>query len=329
MIFRTISLFLVSLLITLSSYGHEVRPSYLELVQQNEDSYAVLWKVPAKGDLRLGLDVIFDESVENITHPVERFSAGSYTKRWRIRQANALVNTSIYIEGLDSTLTEALVRIEHLDGSVQISRLMPDNPSVLVEATPTATQVAKTYTALGIKHIWAGIDHLLFLVCLLLIAGTGKRILITITGFTAAHSITLVLSALNIVHVNIAAVEAIIALSIVFLAIEIAKGKRNSLTWQYPISVSTSFGLLHGFGFAAVLNEIGLPQTELAVGLLFFNAGVEIGQILFVTGIILLVRVLILVKINLLAPLLHKPVAYSIGSLASFWLIERSTVFLF
>ncbi len=322
-----ISLFL---LLASPSLGHEVRPSYLELVQQSEDTYSAMWKVPAKGNnLRLGLYVKFADDVENVTEPIEYFSGSSYIKRWRIRHDNALVNTRIYIEGLQSTFTEVLVRIERLDGSVQVSRLMPDNPSVMLEASPTAGQVAKTYTELGIKHILVGVDHLLFLVCLLLIAGSAKRILITITGFTLAHSVTLVLSALNIVNLSIAPVEAIIALSIVFLATELAKGKRDTLTWKYPASVSASFGLLHGFGFAAVLNEIGLPQTELAMGLLFFNVGVEIGQLMFIFAVILAIKMLVRIKLDIQQVLLQKPAAYCVGTLASFWLVGRSASILF
>ena len=311
------------------SYAHEVRPSYLELIQQSEDTYAVLWKVPAKGDsLRLSLTVRFADNVKNVTQAIEYFSNGSYIKRWKISHDQALINTTINIEGLQSTFTEVLVRIEQLDGSVQVSRLMPDNPSVLVEASPTAVQVANTYTRLGIKHILMGVDHLLFLVCLLLIARTTSRILITITGFTLAHSATLVISALGIVRLNVAAVEAIIALSIVFLATEIAKGKRNTLSWNYPVSVSVSFGLLHGFGFAAVLNEIGLPQAELATGLLFFNVGVEIGQLVFVVAVMLGIKILMHLKFNIQQPIVQKSIAYSVGSLASFWLLERSESFM-
>jgi hydrogenase/urease accessory protein HupE len=301
----------------------------LELIQQTENSYSVLWKVPAKGNnLRLALHVKFADDVKDITEATERFYVGSYTKRWKISHNNALIDTTINIEGLQSTFTEVLVRIKHLDGSVQMSRLMPDKPFVRVEMAPTTTQVARTYTGLGIKHILSGVDHLLFLVCLLIIAGTAKRILVTVTGFTLAHSLTLVLSSLGVVSLRVAPVEAIIALSIVFLATEIAKGKRETLTWKYPISVSASFGLLHGFGFAAVLDEIGLPQTELLTGLLFFNIGVELGQLLFVFVVIALGYVVVRTKIDVQHTIFQKPVAYCVGSLASFWLIERSTVFL-
>lgn len=309
--------------------AHEVRPGYLEIIQQSEDSYAVMWKVPAKGgQRRLALDVVFADDVETINKPVEAFSGGSYIKRWKIRRVQGLVDTRIFIEGLQSTFVDVLVRIEQSNGNVQMARLLPDDPSLIVQASPSTLQVAKTYTNLGIKHILTGVDHLLFLVCLLIIAGTSKRILITITGFTLAHSVTLVLSALDLVQLSIAPVEAIIALSIVFVATEIAKGRRETLTWKYPLSVSSSFGLLHGFGFAAVLSEIGLPQTERATGLLFFNVGVEIGQLIFVVLAILLMR-LVLFFLSGVQPILwQRPVAYGIGTLASFWLFERSMVFL-
>ncbi len=312
------------------SHAHEVRPSYLELIQQNENSYRVMWKVPARGnDMRLGLYVKFADDVEILTEPVERFSGGSYSKRWTISHPGALVNTRIVIEGLQSTFTEVLVRIERLDGSVQVARLMPDQPSLKVEASSTVWQILKTYTGLGIKHILMGVDHLLFLVCLLFIAGSTRRIVITVTGFTLAHSVTLALSALGIVKLAIGPVEAIIALSIVFLATEIAKGQRDTLAWKYPVLVSASFGLLHGFGFAAVLNEIGLPQTELAAGLLFFNIGVEIGQLIFVLAVILVIKALARLGPDIQPAHFQNPAAYCVGAVASFWLLERSAGFLF
>ncbi|MBW2190201.1 MAG: HupE/UreJ family protein [Deltaproteobacteria bacterium] len=185
------------------------------------------------------------------------------------------------------------------------------------------------------QHILGGYDHLLFLVCLLLIAGTGRRILVTITGFTIAHSVTLALSALGVVRVPVAPVEAAIALSIVFLAVEIVRGDPDSLTYRYPIAVAASFGLLHGFGFAAVLGETGLPQTEIPAALFFFNLGVEVGQIAFVVGIIFVYQLArsalgALGLRALAADRLHQlrtPAAYAVGSLASLWMIQRVATF--
>lgn len=187
--------------------------------------------------------------------------------------------------------------------------------------------VARQYTWLGAEHIWIGFDHLLFLVCLIWIAGTWKRILITITGFTLAHSVTLAMSALEIVRLPVPPIEAVIALSVLFLASEVTRGPRRNLTWRYPIAVSSAFGLLHGLGFAAVLNEIGLPTAEVITGLIFFNVGVEIGQVLFALAVILLLRGITLLARN---PALQRGrvlAGYGVGCIAAYWLIDRLAAF--
>ncbi len=186
--------------------------------------------------------------------------------------------------------------------------------------------VAVQYTWLGMEHIWIGFDHLLFVLCLIWIAGGIGRILVTITGFTLAHSVTLVLAALEVVSLPVPPIEAVIALSVLFLASEIARGEQDNLTWRYPIAVSSSFGLLHGLGFAAVLGEIGLPQTEVVTGLVFFNVGVEIGQIVFALGVVLVLRwmqgwVWFTAKGQ-------AAVGYCVGCVAAYWFVERSVGFL-
>ena len=187
--------------------------------------------------------------------------------------------------------------------------------------------VARQYAWLGTEHIWIGFDHLLFLVCLIWIAGTWKRIVITITGFTLAHSVTLGLSALEIIRLPVPPIEAVIALSVLFLASEVTRGPSRNLTWRYPIAVSSAFGLLHGLGFAAVLNEIGLPQAEVITGLIFFNVGVEIGQVIFALAVILLLRGITLAFGDV--ALRHGRVAagYAIGCVAAYWLIDRLVAF--
>jgi hydrogenase/urease accessory protein HupE len=183
------------------------------------------------------------------------------------------------------------------------------------------------------QHIWQGNDHLLFIACLVLIAGSWRRILITITGFTLAHSITLALAALELVRVPVPPVEAVIALSIVFLAREIALDRRDTLTWRHPIAVSSSFGLLHGFGFASALSDIGLPQTEIPAALLAFNVGVEIGQVVFVATILsifwLVTQSLKKLKFDSVNWLLNieKPMAYTVGTITMFWTVERISEF--
>ena len=181
------------------------------------------------------------------------------------------------------------------------------------------------YTRLGIEHIWTGFDHLLFVLCLIWIAGTWRRILITITGFTLAHSITLALAALEIVRLPVPPIEAVIALSVMFLAVEITRGRRNNLTWNYPVAVSSSFGLLHGLGFAAVLNEIGLPRTELLTGLVCFNIGVEVGQVLFALGVVLVLQ--LVNQWARFAVVGQTAVGYFVGGIATYWFFERTTGF--
>ena len=169
----------------------------------------------------------------------------------------------------------------------------------------------------------------------MLIAGTWRRILVTITGFTIAHSITLTLAALELIRLPVPPIEATIALSILFLAREIAHERRDTLTWRYPIAVSGSFGLLHGFGFASALQDIGLPQTEIPAALLAFNVGVEIGQILFVASMIGIVwlakRLLRTFHIHSIDDIrrLEKPIAYGVGGITMMWTVERVMVFWF
>ncbi|MDG2175169.1 MAG: HupE/UreJ family protein [Gammaproteobacteria bacterium] len=230
-------------------------------------------------------------------------------------------------------------RMTTLDGLARTAMLTPTQPQWQVPEEPTTGNVAKQYFALGVEHILGGLDHLLFVLGLLVIARTLKRILWTVTGFTVAHSITLSLSSLELVSIPIVPVEAAIALSIVFLAYEISREQHDSLTYQYPLIVSFGFGLLHGLGFASALGEIGLIQNEILVSLLFFNLGVEAGQIAF----ILLVTTTIWSlqkflrhrsKVSKVSAVLTDQrmdlmAAYVIGIPAAYWLIDRVTVFLF
>ncbi len=315
--------------------AHEMRPAYLEIRESAPEIYDVLWKVPARGtNERLSLHLRFADDVEVLGEPVSGFTAGAHIQRMRIRRVGGLTGTTVTIDGLTSTYTDVLLRLERLDGTAITHRLSPSSPSYVVEAEPGKIQVAATYTRLGIEHILLGIDHLLFVACLMFVAGGGRRLLITITGFTLAHSVTLVLSALELVRLPVPPVEAAIALSIVFLAVEIARGKRDSLTFRYPIAVSASFGLLHGFGFAAVLRDIGLPQHDIPTALVCFNVGVEIGQVSFVGALLLLVyaskgvlRWCVARSVDLLASRVRTVAAYLIGSVASCWLIERVAAF--
>jgi hydrogenase/urease accessory protein HupE len=324
----------VVILFGLSGIGftHELRPAYLELSAVSDQSYSVLFKVPGRGpQKRLALYLQLPEDTKFITPAKTTFTGRAFIERSTIKREGGLAGAEIGILGLSKTLTDALVRIEFNDGGTQTVRLTPQSPSFIVQDSPDKMEVIKTYFALGVEHILLGIDHLLFLLCLLIIAKTARRILITVTGFTIAHSITLILSALNIINIPVPPVEAVIALSIVFVAYEIARGAPDTFTYKYPVLVSASFGLLHGFGFASALKNIGLPQTEIAVSLLFFNVGVEIGQLVFISAIVILIFVLkkILNRSYDYFSNFEIPAAYVIGSLACFWMIERIYSFWF
>lgn len=310
--------------------AHEVRPAYLELTQTDTDVFDVLWKVPAMGNgLRLGLYVRFPENCEIISEPTAMFVGNAYLERSRIRAPAALVGSTIHIDGLKTTLTDVLVRIERADGTTQVARLMPETPSLVVEASPSAWQVAWTYLVLGVEHILLGIDHLLFVLALVVLVQGWRRLVGTITSFTVAHSITLALATLGFVHVPPGPTEAVIALSIVFLAVEIVHSRRGKecLTEKYPWIVAMTFGLFHGLGFAGALSEVGLPQHEIPLALLMFNVGVELGQIAFVLAI--LVAMACLRWLVRAFPAIEtitqwQVVPYAIGCVAAFWAIERT-----
>jgi len=325
------SIFSCLILFLLSSpvFAHELRPAYLELRQTGAETYDVFWKVPGRGEnLRLGLYVQFPEGCANLSEPRASFANNAFSERWSVKRAGGLAGGVIHIAGLSATKTDVLVRLERLDGTTQVTRLTPSSPSFVVEAAPGAIQVAITYVKLGIEHILSGIDHLLFVLALIIITGGGWKLVKTVTAFTVSHSITLSLAALGFVHVPQQPVEAIIALSIVFVASEILHGRqgRPGITARAPWIVTFSFGLLHGLGFAGGLSEIGLPEGHIPLALLFFSVGVEAGHFLFIGAVLALVAAGR--RMSLPAPPWVQPaLPYAIGSVAMFWVIQRVAAF--
>lgn len=329
--------------------AHEVRPAYLQLHQVDAQTYDVVWKVPGRGEMRLGLDVALPSGSVNLTPPRGVFAGEAYTQRWRFTRAGGLAGGTIGIDGLAATVTDVLVRIERVDGTSHVTRLSAAQPAFVVEAEAGRLEVAKTYLVLGIGHILGGIDHLLFVLALLFLVRGWRRVLATVTAFTVAHSLTLAAATLGYVHVPQKPVEAVIALSIVFVAAEILRLYRHadthttndvnasapSVSVRWPWIVAFTFGLLHGFGFAGALAEVGLPQNAIPVALLFFNVGVEIGQLVFIGAIFALVastrwavrraRPQALDR----APmgLLRLVPPYAIGAIAMFWVIQRAAAF--
>jgi hydrogenase/urease accessory protein HupE len=284
---RTLLLILSLAVCAPDAFAHELRPAYLHLRQTGAGTYDALWKVPARGEeLRLGLYVELPAGCANLTAPRGVFAANIYTERWSVQCAGGLSGGIIHIAGLSVTLTDVLVRLERLDGTTQVTRLTPSAPSFSVATMPSKTQVARTYLHLGVEHILFGIDHLLFVLALLLLVKGWWRVVQTVTAFTVAHSLTLAAATLGFVHAPQQPVEAVIALSIVFVAAELVRARRGieGITSQAPWIVAFTFGLLHGFGFAGALSEVGLPQGHIPMALLCFNGGVEAGQLLFVAA---------------------------------------------
>jgi len=318
-----------------AAHAHESRPLYIEVTEKAPLVFSVRWKIPPSIDVRNAPEILMAEGCVAATGQAVAANRGSVRRRtYRCEVDPAGTALQIRYPAFNPSVS-ALVRVSRRSGETHSLLASPDQTELIIPEVESFGAVARDYLTLGVKHILEGYDHLLFLVCLMLIAGTGRRILITITGFTIAHSITLALSALGLVRVPVPAVEAAIALSIVFLAVEIVRGDERSLTYRYPIAVAASFGLLHGFGFAAVLGETGLPQTEIPAALLFFNLGVELGQIAFVFAVVLVYQLMRLagraivnrdLSIAGLRPL-QTPTAYAVGILASFWMVQRVATF--
>jgi HupE / UreJ protein len=328
---------LITFLLLVTSFSvlaHEVRPAYLELHQTGTDTYDVLWKVPARGDnMRLGIYVEFPSGTTNVTPSRTLFANDASTERWSVKRSGGLSGGDVHISGLAATMTDVLVRIENLDGTTQVTRVTPSSPSFVVAAAPSALDVTRTYLVLGVEHILFGVDHLLFVLALLILVKGWRKLVGTITAFTIAHSITLAAATLGFVHVPPKPVEATIALSIVFVACEIVNRRsgRSGFAEGWPWIIAFSFGLLHGLGFATALREVGLPQNAIPLALLFFNIGVELGQLLFIGFVMALIALAVRAAKTRwnVAPQCafawcENISAYAIGGVAAFWLIQRT-----
>jgi hydrogenase/urease accessory protein HupE len=355
--------------------AHEVRPAYFELKERAPGVFDAVWKVPARNGVPLAGDEIphppdpapadqtprpampcgcpaptavdllmgvlpihpsLPAHARIVSPPWTERLHGAQVKRWTVSLGEqGLAGQEIRIHGLEAFMADTLVRIAFADGRVVSEMLRPDSPAFVVNREVDNGSIALQYLTLGVEHILLGIDHLLFVLGLLLIVRGAGRLVKTITAFTVAHSITLVLATLGWVHIPGPPVEAVIALSIVFVAREALQRREGApgLTERQPWLVAFAFGLLHGFGFAGALSEVGLPRDEIPAALLFFNLGVEAGQLIFVLAVC---GALALAKRlgNARPPAVAAPawprrvVPYAIGGLAMFWVIERTSSFL-
>jgi hydrogenase/urease accessory protein HupE len=316
----------LAVILVLSPLGaaraHEARPLFIEVKERAPNVFLASWKIPP---------TVKRGNAPQIELPASCRPGRNSNPTGAIQ--SVLFRCDGDLGGDELTIRypafnpsiSTVVRFERLNGETHSTVLGPDVTAWTIPELETKTGVASKFFALGVKHILTGWDHLLFVAGLIFIAGAWRRILTAVTGFTVAHSITLAGAALGLVRVPVPPIEAAIALSIVFLAWEIVRNDRTTITWRWPVAISFFFGLVHGFGFASVLSSIGLPQLEVPLALLFFNLGVEAGQLLFIAVLIAVTfGVSRLLSYQIFqTPLARTSVAYGIGSVGMFWVVQR------
>jgi len=323
---RVLTGVLLALALAQSAQAHRFAPSLLKVTEIADQQYSVVWKTPAQGTSATPLRPLWPESCEITNSSPPQMEGTGKVNSWQMRCAqlgdDGLVGETLGVEALGANQASAMVMVSLLDGRSYQQVLNAEQPEFVIPAESSAGEVMADYSVLGMEHIWSGLDHLLFVFGLLLLVGGGKRLLWTITAFTLGHSITLSLVTLGYFDYPVALVEFVIALSIFVLAVELTRASKHDVLWRNPWWLAGGFGLLHGMGFAGALAETGLPQDNLPLALLFFNVGIEMGQIAFilaVLGLWLLIR-------KPLAPwqdrLLPIPV-YVLGALSAMWCIER------
>jgi len=314
---------LVCLALAGPAKADELRPGYLELTQKDAQHWKLVWKAPVLGGLATRAHPQFPAFCTQ-SAPAARLENASLVAESMLTCSKGLAGSKVGIAGMDAAFTDALLRIAPLNRPVQAARLTPHNASVEVATVPDSWEVARSYFVLGVEHILNGYDHFLFVVALVLLLARTWTVIKAATAFTLAHTITLAGTTLGLFGLPQAPVEALIALSIIFLAVEIVKQDpaEPRLSERIPWVVAFGFGLIHGFGFAGALREIGLPEGDVPVALLTFNVGVEAGQLIIISLCLAAIALLRRVKPATLRPA-TLAASYAIGITASFWFIER------
>jgi hypothetical protein len=306
-------------------HAHESRPAYLEIKETAPGQFSVLWRTPVLAGMRLPIVLKLPQGVKNLKEPaVQELTDSLVERRWIDAGPNGLARKRIEIAGLQFTITDALVRVELLDGRTMQTIARPSQPWIEIPASQSRWEVMGTYIVEGIRHILFGADHLLFVLGLLLIVGNAWMLVKTITAFTVAHSITLAVATLGDAQAPALPLNAAIALSILFLGPEIVRVWRGetSFTIRHPWVVAFAFGLLHGFGFATAMTSAGLPRQELPLALLSFNVGVELGQLGFVALVLAMRHSFRVLEVRWPRWVQALP-GYTVGTLGAFWTIQR------
>lgn len=309
--------------------AHPLAPALLELTESAAHSVAVHWKTSIWKQAGVTLEPALPAGCVAIDEKQVEVDATSVTATWSAECSGGLAGGTVSVNGLDRSETDVLLRVTLMDGRSLQSILRRGDSAFTIPRQPTGVSVLYAYARLGLRHILGGFDHLLFVFGLLLLVPARGALVKTVTAFTAGHSVTLSLAALGYTMVPSAPVELAIAMTILALAVELSRppGSGPSLMRRRPWLMAFAFGLLHGLGFAAALREIGLPAGEIPAALFSFNAGIELGQLLFVAAVLFFSRPLISLRDTLPACTLRLPV-YAMGTLAAFWTIERATTLL-
>ena len=321
----TLLILIAGLFLNSQPMAHEVRPALLEINEREAGWFDVVWKVPTRGGKVLAITPILPDSLTPVGPPSARVVPGAKIERVVYRgKAGSLTGETISIDGLSALQIDVLLQIALADGTAHSAILRPTSPTYLVPKKSSNFEVAQSYWMMGVEHILGGADHLLFVLALILIIPNYWNLLKAITAFTVAHSITLALATLGYVHMPAAPTEAVIALSILFLSVEIVRSHEGKmgLTERAPWIIAFLFGLFHGLGFAGALSDVGLPQHAIPLALLMFNIGVECGQILFVLFVLAVVAAMRQLQIVWPAGS-WRVFPYAIGSLAAFWTFQR------
>jgi hydrogenase/urease accessory protein HupE len=309
--------------------AHEARPAYLEISQAGAATYRIVWKQPTAGDLAIRLAPRLSNGWLERPPSDQYAAAGFLIRTWTIRTqtANPLAGSTLTVEGLENTITDVLVRIRLLDGQHEDAILKPESPRWAISSRPQAGM--PMFLKHGVEHILGGIDHLLFVLGLLLIVRDRWMLLKAVSAFTAAHSITLALAMLANLSLPTPLVETLIPLSILFLGLEVLRAQRGgtSLTIRYPWAVAFAFGLIHGMGFANGLTALGFAAGDLLAALVLFNAGVEIGQLAFIALVLSIQRAISAMK--LARPELQATIpAYLVGIAGAYWTLQSGAKWL-
>lgn len=315
--------------------AHALEPGYLALEALGEDSWRATWRKPAVAGKPMQIEAVLPDNCAPSRPPSPRFDGRGYSASWLVTCPGGLADGRIWIEGLDASRTDVLVRYELTRGKGQTMRLTAAETGFIVPADPSILNIMRSYVSLGIAHILSGVDHLVFVLALLLLIRSWRPLIAAITAFTVAHSLSLTAATLGWVVLPAPPVEAVIALSIVFLALELVRDHAGppTLTLRYPWAVAFAFGLLHGLGFAGALLEIGLPAGDVPLALFSFNIGVEIGQLMFIAVVVviglLMARLFPGLAQNAMRPqgAALRVAGYGIGAIAVFWLLQRLILF--